>query len=73
LGETIRKATKVFRLWGRNTKVLVATEAFWGIPMSWVFFYRPIVVSLKAVGGITIEIEWREPFIPQEFYLKTDP
>ena len=39
--------------WGRNAKVLVATEGFWAIPMSWIFFYRPIflnqIIGLSAV------------------------
>jgi DHA1 family tetracycline resistance protein-like MFS transporter len=36
---------------GRNAKVLIATEPFWSIPMSWIFFYRPIFLS--AIIGLT--------------------
>ncbi|MDW8062084.1 MAG: MFS transporter, partial [Nitrososphaerota archaeon] len=44
-----------FRGWGRNAKVLVATEPFWSIPMSWIFFYRPIFLR-GAVGLTEVEI-----------------
>lgn len=42
-------------MWGRNTKVLIVTEPFWSLPMSWVFFYRTIFLS-EAVGLSEIEI-----------------
>lgn len=42
-------------MWGRNAKVLMATEPFWSIPMRWVFFYRPIFLS-KAIGLSEIQI-----------------
>jgi len=51
LNEEIKRITKV---WGHNTKVLVFTEAFWSIPMSWVLFYRPIF--LNSIGLSDIEI-----------------
>lgn len=41
--------------WGRNAKVLVATEAFWSIPMSWVFFYRPIFLN-QVIGLSEVQI-----------------
>lgn len=44
-----------FKGWGRNAKVLVATEPFWSIPMSWVFFYRSIFLK-EAVGLTELEI-----------------
>lgn len=44
-----------FKRWGRNARTLVATEPFWSIPMSWVFFYRPIFLS-EAVGLSEVEI-----------------
>ena len=46
---------KNFRMWGRNAKVLMATEPFWSIPMRWVFFYRPIFLS-KAIGLSEVQI-----------------
>lgn len=45
----------IFGRWGRNARVLVATEPFWSIPMSWVFFYRSIFLS-RAVGLSEVEI-----------------
>jgi DHA1 family tetracycline resistance protein-like MFS transporter len=41
--------------WGRNARVLVATEGFWGIPMSWVFFYRPIFLN-QVIGLSEVQI-----------------
>ena len=55
LSKTSGKVAKIFGLWGRNAKVLVATEPFWGIPMSWVFFYRTIFLS-EAIGLSKVEI-----------------
>ncbi|MEM2969741.1 MAG: MFS transporter [Candidatus Bathyarchaeia archaeon] len=46
---------KGFSQWGRNAKVLVATEGFWSIPMSWVFFYRPIFLN-QAIGLSEVQI-----------------
>jgi len=43
------EVSRIFRdvqAWGRNTKVLVATEIFWMIPMMWVFFYQTIFPML---------------------------
>jgi len=44
-----------FSHWGRNAKVLVATEGFWGIPMSWVSFYRPIFLN-QVIGLTEVQI-----------------
>jgi MFS family permease len=41
--------------WGINAKVLVATEGFWGLPMTWVFFYRPIFLN-QVIGLSEIQI-----------------
>lgn len=43
-----------FRDWGRNARVLIATEPLWSIPMSWIFFYRPIF--MKSLGVSEVEI-----------------
>ncbi|RJS75027.1 MFS transporter [Candidatus Bathyarchaeota archaeon] len=43
-----------FKEWGRNAKVLIATEPLWSIPMSWIFFYRPIF--MKSLGVSEVEI-----------------
>jgi len=43
-----------FREWGRNARVLIATEPLWSIPMSWIFFYRPIF--MKSLGVSEVEI-----------------
>jgi len=47
VGRVIRNFEDV-RLWGRNAKVLVFTEALWGIPMSWIYFYQ--VIFMRAIG-----------------------
>lgn len=44
-----------FKSWGRNARILVATEPFWSIPMSWVFFYRSIFLK-RAIGLTEVEI-----------------
>lgn len=44
-----------FKKWGRNARVLVATEPFWSIPMSWIFFYRSIFLR-EAVRLTEVEI-----------------
>ena len=49
------KVAKGFSKWGRNAKVLVLTEPFWSLPMSWVFFYRTIFLS-ESIGLTEIEI-----------------
>jgi len=41
--------------WGRNAKILVSTEPFWSIPMSWIYFYRPIFLK-EAVGLSEVQI-----------------
>jgi len=41
--------------WGRNAKILVATEPLWSIPMSWIYFYRPIFLK-EAVGLSEVQI-----------------
>ena len=49
------KVAKRFFLWGRNAKVLVLTEPFWSLPMSWVFFYRTIFLR-ESIGLTEVEI-----------------
>ena len=49
------KVAKGFSMWGRNAKVLVLTEPFWSLPMSWVFFYRTIFLS-ESIGLTEVEI-----------------
>lgn|GEM_PF-436227 len=44
-----------FSHWGRNARVLVVTEGLWGIPMSWVFFYRPIFLN-QVIGLTEVQI-----------------
>ncbi len=51
----IGKFTKFYKAWGRNAKAMSATHPFWGIPLSWVFFYRPIFMK-EAVGLSEIQI-----------------
>jgi len=41
--------------WGRNAKILVATEPLWSIPMSWIYFYRSIFLK-EAVGLSEVQI-----------------
>ena len=49
------KVAKRFFLWGRNARVLVLTEPFWSLPMSWVFFYRTIFLR-ESIGLTEVEI-----------------
>ncbi len=44
-----RGAGKRFDMWGKNAKLLVLTEPLWSLPMSWVFFYRPIFLR-QSIG-----------------------
>jgi len=37
---------KIYRNVGRNARILILTEPLWSIPMSWVFFYRPMFLSI---------------------------
>lgn len=46
---------KVFGRIGRNARVLIATEPLWSIPMNWVFFYRPMFLSI-VIGLSSLEI-----------------
>ncbi|MEM1990864.1 MAG: MFS transporter [Candidatus Bathyarchaeia archaeon] len=46
---------RVYKRVGRNAKVLILTEPFWSIPMNWVFFYRPMFLSI-IIGLSPIEI-----------------
>ena len=41
--------------WGRNAKILVATEPLWSIPMSWIYFYRSMFLK-EAVGLSEVQI-----------------
>lgn len=50
----MRRFSELYRRWGRNAKVLVLTEPLWSIPMSWVFFYRPIF--MRSLGVTEVEI-----------------
>jgi len=40
--ERIVRGFRDVKLWGRNTKIFVATEILYGIPMQWVWFYQGI-------------------------------
>ncbi|MEM3546663.1 MAG: MFS transporter [Candidatus Bathyarchaeia archaeon] len=50
----MHRFSEFYRSWGRNAKVLVLTEPLWSIPMSWVFFYRPIF--MRSLGITEVEI-----------------
>jgi MFS family permease len=54
IGKTLSKVKEVIGAWGHNSKVLVLTEIFWSLPMSWVYFYRPIF--LRNLGLTNVEI-----------------
>jgi len=41
--------------WGRNAKILIATETLGGIPLSWILFYRPIFLK-EAIGLSEVQI-----------------
>lgn len=46
---------RVYRKIGKNARVLIATEPLWSIPMNWVFFYRPMFLSI-VIGLSSTEI-----------------
>jgi len=54
-GELNIMLRKVYRKVGGNAKVLIATEPLWSIPMNWVFFYRPMFLSI-IIGLSSTEI-----------------
>ncbi|MGB9894972.1 MAG: MFS transporter [Thermoproteota archaeon] len=54
IGKTLSKVKEVIGAWGHNSKVLALTEIFWSLPMSWVYFYRPIF--LRNLGLTNVEI-----------------
>jgi len=49
------EATGTFGMWGRNARVLVLTEPFWSLPMSWIYFYRTIFLS-QSIGLSEVQI-----------------
>jgi MFS family permease len=49
------KTLENFKKWGINAKTIVATQFLWSIPMSSVFFYRPIFLS-QSIGLTEIQI-----------------
>ena len=53
--------------WGLNAKVLVATELFWGIPMSWIFFYQAIFMRNLGMDEMFIGFSMTLPLILQMF------
>jgi len=55
------------KLWGRNAKVLVATEILWGLPMSWFFFYQVIFMKSLGLSEILIGLIVSLPLIFQMF------
>lgn len=55
------------KLWGRNAKVLVSTEALFGIPMSWVFFYQVIFMRALGLSEILIGALISLPLVFQTF------
>lgn len=55
MAKTSNRVAGTFKLWGRNAKVLIVTEPLWSIPMSWVFFYRPIFLR-ESIGLSEVEI-----------------
>ncbi|MCX8171242.1 MAG: MFS transporter [Candidatus Bathyarchaeota archaeon] len=54
-GEPNTMLRGVYRKVGKNAKVLIATEPLWSIPMSWIFFYRPMFLSI-VIGLSSTEI-----------------
>ncbi|MBO3801081.1 MAG: MFS transporter [Thermoproteota archaeon] len=54
LNKTTGKIKEILDNWGYNSKVLALTEIFWSLPMSWIYFYRPIF--LRNLGFTNIEI-----------------
>ena len=54
--------------WGRNAKILVATEIFWAIPMMWIFFYQTIFMREIGIDEVLIGLSMTLPLIFQVFF-----
>ena len=52
----LREIGDSLRRMGENARILVLTEAFWGIPMAWVGFYSSLY--MKSLGLSEVEIGW---------------
>lgn len=55
------------KFWGRNARVLVATEALFAVFMSWVFFYQAIFMRTLGLDEITIGLVVTVPSLIQIF------
>lgn len=65
------EARRVFRdmqAWGRNAKVLAATEIFWAIPTMWIFFYQTIFMRGLGIDEALIGFSMTLPLIFQTFF-----
>jgi len=53
--------------WGRNAKVFVATEILFGVPMSWIVFYRVIFMKSLGLSEVLIGLLISMPYLFQMF------
>lgn len=66
-----QKVGTIFRdipAWGKNAKVLVATEIFWAIPTMWIFFYQPIFMREIGINEVLIGFSLTLPLIFEIFF-----
>ncbi|MCD6357235.1 MAG: MFS transporter [Thermoproteales archaeon] len=63
----LKRYVEAYRAWGRNARVLVITEPLWSVPMSWIFFYRPIYLRELAFSEAEIGLLYSIPLVLQLF------
>jgi len=55
------------KFWGKNAKVLVATEALFAVFMSWVFFYQAVFLRALGLDEVSIGVVMTVPLALQMF------
>ena len=65
LRETMARSFTDVRAWGLNAKVLVSTEVFWCVPMSWIFFYQTIFMRNLGMDEVFIGYFMMLPLVLQ--------
>jgi len=67
LKERIARSLGNIQAWGRNAKILVSTELFWGIPMAWVWFYQAVFMRNLGMDEVFIGFSITLPLVLQMF------
>jgi len=67
LVERVAQSFSDVKLWGRNSKIFVATETLYGIPMQWVWFYQGIFMINLGMDEVLIGFTAMLPLLFQIF------